>query len=94
MVALRDHPGRPENALGTSGSVWGVLEVIREEIVPLRGCRTQLQPIVATVPVAKVHPTACLCVQCGHVSEAVNDCPLCGSVAMLNISRLLDREGR
>lgn len=61
--------------------------VIHGEIVPQEGSRTQ----AVTIPAAKVNATACLCVECGEVSNTPNDCPLCGSKAMLNLARILDR---
>lgn len=71
---------------------WRVVDAIWGEIVAPGGGKATANGIVASAPAARVAPTACLCVQCGHVSETPNDCPLCGSVAMLNLSRVLDRE--
>lgn len=56
-----------------------------------QGAGTQARAIVASLLPAKVNPMACLCVNCGEVSNTVRNCPVCQSVAMLNISRLLDR---
>jgi ribosomal protein S27AE len=38
-----------------------------------------------------VEPTAVLCIDCGKVSETRNECRKCGSSAVLNLARLLDR---
>jgi len=38
-----------------------------------------------------ISPKAVLCCQCGQVSETAQNCPYCGSVAVLNLARILDR---
>jgi hypothetical protein len=65
-----------------------VLEVIVKAIVAPEGGTVARRGIVVDVPVSN---TACLCVACGRVSETANDCEWCGSQAMLNLSRILDR---
>ena len=41
---------------------------------------------------AQLPPNAILCIDCGRISEAPQNCPVCGSRAVLNLGRLLDRE--
>jgi len=67
------------------------LEVATEVIVAPECSKVARHGIVVSVPVSvAVSPIACLCCQCGKVSETVRDCEWCGSKAMLNLSRVLD----
>lgn len=89
--------GTQGDGVTTKVRCWGVwldteaIEVQWQAIVAPAALTVARRPLVASVPVARVHPTACLCVACGRVSETVRDCPWCESVAMLNLSRILDR---
>lgn len=60
-------------------------------IVRVRAPKRDYRAFYVSGDIAKVSPLACLCVDCGKVSETAQNCQHCQSKAVLNLAKVLDR---